>query len=47
VMSFLLTLWIGQGFATSIANTAHLSGALLGLLLGVTPYFTSQRRERS
>lgn len=45
--SFLLTLWIGQGFATSIANTAHLSGALLGLILGVTPYFTSQRRERS
>lgn len=47
VVSFLFTLWIGQGFATSIANTAHIAGGLLGLLLGVTPYFTSQRRERT
>ncbi|MFV0340130.1 MAG: rhomboid family intramembrane serine protease [Parachlamydiaceae bacterium] len=43
-LTFGLELFTGQTLTTSIANTAHLSGAFLGYCLGYTPWFAKPKK---
>lgn len=47
VITLVLQILTGQQLTTVIANTAHLSGALLGYLLAFTPWFTKQKKISS
>lgn len=40
--SFYMELLYGKGFSTQIANTAHISGGIIGLLLARIPYFSAK-----
>lgn len=44
LISFVLQMTLGETLPSMIANTSHLSGAALGLLLGITPFFTREPR---
>lgn len=44
VLTLILQILTGQTLTTSIANTAHLSGALLGYLLGYTSWFAKRKK---
>lgn len=43
--TFLLEFFLGTKMQLAIANTAHLSGALLGLILAYIPFFTYERSQ--
>lgn len=44
VLTLILQILTGQTLTTSIANTAHLSGAFIGYLLGYTSWFAKRKK---
>lgn len=43
LIAFLLRMTTGEELGISIANTAHISGAAIGVLLGITPFFINEK----
>ncbi len=46
VFSFFFEAYAGRAFGPNIANAAHISGAIIGIILGRIPYFSWRPDER-